>query len=87
MTPQGLIYSKNETQEHQHPPQVTKVDQITHEDGQKEWYAIFKDLLHNTILVYRNTLWDLVLGEQCYIATCQRCETVLKITENFTRFS
>lgn len=87
MTSQGLIYAKNESQEHQHPPQVTKVDQITHENGEKEWYAIFKDLQHNTILVYRNTLWDLVLGEQCYVATCQRCETNIKITENFTKFA
>ncbi|XP_062564722.1 uncharacterized protein LOC134227336 [Armigeres subalbatus] len=86
MSPQGLIYCKNENQEHQHPSPVSKVDHITLANGDKELYAIYKDNLHNTILVYRNTLWDLVLGEQCYVATCQRCGSKLKITENFNRF-
>ncbi|XP_058460695.1 uncharacterized protein LOC131436170 [Malaya genurostris] len=97
MSPLGSIYAKNEVAEHNHLPTVFRVGQVPQGDGQEaEWYAVFEDTLNNTIMMYRNTLWVLVLGEGIYIASCKDfrnqgrdrvpCDAKIRISTDFAHF-
>ncbi|XP_058826763.1 uncharacterized protein LOC131686786 [Topomyia yanbarensis] len=97
MSPTGSLYSKNEVSEHNHLPTVSRIGQRPRDHGEHfDWFAVFEDATKNTIMMYKNTLWELVLGEGIYIATCKDfgsvgsdripCTAKMRISTDFSHF-